>query len=495
MNNSRTVYPILAGSVLLVASLAVQGCTRAVGQAPAANGARNIELSVYKDDFGMVRETRPVDLESGRNVLRLKDVSKTLDPQSVIFDWGGKSGAPQIVSNTYDLGVSDAGSLLKRFQGQKVDMIWRSEDGKPGDTINGTLEVVDGGNNFVLQSDGKYYVNPPGTIVAPSQGDIVTMPQLSADVESPSKQTADLSVGYLTRGLSWSADYTAALSDKDDSLKLECWATVVNHTGVDYPMANLTLMAGSPNRAAVDRKGQISSFGMGGAAKADMGLSESRRDYEMLSAPAAVGELQAYKVPKAASIGQEQMNRVVMLSGESVPIKRDYSMRLPGMNGYEWYYYGNPNSPKRLSAQLSISFVNDEKGGLGMPLPAGAVRVYSPDKGNHLLYTGAASLGDTPKNAHVNLTLSNVFDVYGEAKTLTAKRIDKRHIRKTMEVVLHNEKGQAIDLRMVQNVEQGWKLVKESHKSIKLDGYTIQRTVNIPAGGTVTVTATADLPG
>src|SRR5207248_2625699 len=95
-----------------------------------------------------------------------------------------------------------------------------------------------------------FYVQPAGTLVAPANGDIVTIPQLSVQAESPAAQAANLEVAYLTRGLSWSADYVATLSPTGSSLGLECWATVTNRTGTDYPNARVSLMAGMPNRAA-----------------------------------------------------------------------------------------------------------------------------------------------------------------------------------------------------------------------------------------------------
>ena len=49
---------------------------------------KTLELTVYAQDFGMVREQRTVALDAGTNRLHVPDVSRQLDPQSVLLGWG-----------------------------------------------------------------------------------------------------------------------------------------------------------------------------------------------------------------------------------------------------------------------------------------------------------------------------------------------------------------------------------------------------------------------
>jgi hypothetical protein len=193
------LFPLLAVPLL-------PGCAKALAKAP-AEGERAVELTVYKQDFAMVRETRPVELENGRTHLQVRAVSNSLDPNSVMIGFPDKS---QVVSTTFDLGVSDQSNMLKRLSGQEVDLMLPSQDGTPGKTIHGVLEPsADGG--YLLRTDDKLYVNPPGTIIASSQTDVATLPQLSAEVQSPSGGQKDMTLTYLSRGLSWNADYIARL--------------------------------------------------------------------------------------------------------------------------------------------------------------------------------------------------------------------------------------------------------------------------------------------
>ena len=479
----QTIY-VLAG--LLGLAPLLQGCGRAAAQEIRRDQPRDIQLTIYKEDFALVHEARPVDLNDGRTRLHLENVSKALDPGTVIFDWSGKKG-PDVVSQMYDLGVANGASLLKRLEGKPVEMLWNSQDGKPHDRIEGTLEAAQDGG-FVLRSGDKLYVNPSGTIVASGEASLVTMPQLSVEVDSPGKTSANLGFAYQTRGMSWSADYVGRLTPDGDAMDLECWATLENHTGIDYPNAKITLVAGSPNRAVVARAQFQGTAGVlleDEAAKTRVTAGWSPMQSQ------AVGELYAYKVPAAASVGQEQMNRVKMLHSERVPVTKDYSIRLDPAGGYD--YYGS--NPRHQNAQLAISLVNDEQSGLGMPLPSGPVRLYDATSSDSTAFVGASGIGDTAKDQHVNMTLSKVFDVYSDSKAVKTQRIDKHTVRRTFQIVLHNEKKSAVDVRLVQAFYGNKHLVSETEKGKMIDSQTRQWTVHVDAGAQKTLTWVEDFSG
>src|SRR5947208_16847378 len=98
---------------------------RAAAAEPAAARAarQNLELTVYAQDFGMVHEVRPMQLARGSNRLRVPEVSKALDPHSVLLRWQGDApNLPQLVAHSYDLGVENSAGLLKRYLGKEVEL-------------------------------------------------------------------------------------------------------------------------------------------------------------------------------------------------------------------------------------------------------------------------------------------------------------------------------------------------------------------------------------
>ena len=83
------------------------------GPAAPPTARQGVQLTIYADDFTLVRELRPLALAAGPNHLQLTDVSKLLDPESVLLRWQGSSQAlPQIVAHAYDMGVGSGDQLL-----------------------------------------------------------------------------------------------------------------------------------------------------------------------------------------------------------------------------------------------------------------------------------------------------------------------------------------------------------------------------------------------
>lgn len=489
----KRLPPSLPLALAALAVAANHGCARAEAQTvrTAADPGRGpIELTVYAGDFAMVRETRRVELQSGRARVGLLDVSKSLDQNSVIFGWP-KGKEAKVVSSTYDLGTNDSGHLLARFLGKPVDLVYRGQDGREGERVRGILEVAEPGN-VVVRAEGKYIVNPGATIEAPADAGIVTIPQLSAEVESKTAGKTDLSLGYMTAGLSWNADYTLTLAPDRDTLGLECWATVTNRTGTDYPDASIRFVAGSPNRAVRQRRYEAQDYDgrvAGAIAKVDAPAMMNNA----FNAPQSMGELIAYPYKSAATIKQDQTNRVRMMGSEGVRVKRVYSVALPGIERDYAEFNANPDA--RINATMGINFQNAKGSGLGLPLPGGTVRVYEPDAGGAARYVGAATLGDTPKDANVSLELTSSFDVYAHARQVGAQRVDKRHTRRTVEVTVFNEKAKPTEVRLVESLGNSWRMESQTVKGTKLNASTEQWTLAVPAGGKTTLRYTVLLGG
>ncbi|HLK15350.1 MAG TPA: DUF4139 domain-containing protein [Fimbriimonadaceae bacterium] len=482
----------LAGACL---GLATSGCVnRSLAASPPADSSRKVELTVYKDDFAMVREERPVKLDAGNNRLQIANVSNKLDPSSVLFTWQNP-GSADVSSNTYDLGMPNGRSLLKRYVGQEVELVRYGQDGKKGEKLTGTLEVASD-NSLVLKSDGKYIVDPEGTVIAPNRPDIVAMSQLSVGVDSRSKQSTNLGVAYLTGGLGWNADYVANLDPAGDTLSLECWATVTNHTGIAFPESKITLVAGSPNRAVTvalnDAMLAQESSGLHReprrAFAGSIGRSEDAHGLNSDMPPATSGELYAYPIQLPATIAPEEMNRVRMLASTHVPVHKDYAVRIDPSSSYG-------GRPARQNATLTLDFTNSEQSKLGLPLPQGTVRAYEPDAAGSAQYIGAADIRDTPKDQLVSLTLSNVFDVTTSTKLVHAKRLDKRHTQEDYQVTCSNEKKVPVKLRVVQAFYGGFSVLKESEKSKRLNNGEAQWTVTIPPAGHTVLTYSVRVGG
>jgi len=440
-----------------------------------------IDLTVYKDDFALIHEKRSVSLTEGSNQVRLDHVSKQLDPNTVTFD---PEHGSEVVATTYDLGVGATAGLIQRLQGKEVELIWASTDGHEGDRLKGILEPAPDG--FLIRSGDKVYLNPAGTLVAPADSDVDMMPGLSVQLASKAAGSQALGMTYLTRGMSWSADYVAHLDPETSTMRLECWASVTNGTGIPYKDASITFVAGSPNRgvrmrAKAEIAGLAEDTSYGGRPDAPATLAAPAM------APSAVGELYEYPATAPATIGIDQMSRVRMFQAESIPVRFDYNVHLNGMSPWT-----QPGTQDRFGAQLAVKFENKKDGGLGLPLPAGGVRVFEND-GKKDRYTGADTMSDVPKDTPVNLSLTKVFDVYAQPTLVKSQKIDKHTVRQTLRIKAHNSKTKEITLRVVNNMYgTPWKAFS-GEKPEKLNANEVQWNIVIPANSDKTIETTFDI--
>lgn len=500
MYRKRIALVVLVPAVLVLAFYAAgRERSRAATQpAGAATAGRTTELTIYSQDFALVHEKRPVSVAKGASTLTLPDVSREMDPESVLLRWeGSKEEGLRLIGHSYDLGVTNSQGLLKQELGKPVELIRYGDNGRVAERTEGRLLVAEGGQPAVVEADGKLYVNPPGTVVVAADG-APTIPQLTVQVESDAARQATLDVAYLSRGIKWSADYVATLSqDAEDRLDLECYATVTNRTGVAYPDASVTLAAGAPNRAArpaaqrawmhqaqehfIITEARDELF-VDGRVKARNGL-----EYGQVSAPQAAADLYAYPLKRPASIQSEQLTRLLMMRREGVDAKKEYTYRTPSL--YAW------DSPQqeRGPVAVALSFVNTEEEAMGVPLPQGALRVYDPDSAGRLRYAGAASVPATPKGKAIHVTLSNAFDVIARYTTVSSKQVGKHTCRKQVRVLLTNQRARPVEVRVVQGFWGGWKITAESDPHKKPTSSTAQWTVPVPAGGAKTVSFTVEL--
>jgi hypothetical protein len=80
-----------------------------------------------------------------------------------------------------------------------------------------------------------------------------------------------------------------------------------------------------------------------------------------------------YTLNRKTTINNNQTKQVSMLEGTGVPVQKRYVV-----DGQAIYYRNaqHPGAPLKDVVQVYYQFRNDQRNGLGMPMPAGVVRVY-----------------------------------------------------------------------------------------------------------------------
>ncbi len=134
----------------------------------------------------------------------------------------------------------------------------------------------------------------------------------------------------------------------------------------------------------------------------------------------AFGDYHLYTLGRRTSINNNETKQVSMLAGTGVPTLKRYVV-----NGQAHYYRNvqHPGAPLKDVVQVFYQFRNEEKAGLGMPMPAGVVRVYQADSQGGVQFVGEDRVAHTPKDETINLKIGNAFDVVCERRQTDFRKI------------------------------------------------------------------------
>jgi hypothetical protein len=141
-----------------------------------------------------------------------------------------------------------------------------------------------------------------------------------------------------------------------------------------------------------------------------------------------------------------------------------------------------------------IRLVNDQKSRLGMPLPAGKIRVLQRDEADGALeFVGEDVISHTPRDEKVLVRLGSSFDVVGE-RTQTSFKVDqaRRQITESFKIEIRNRKDAPATVLVREPLYRwnNWEISASSQPFEKVNASTIQFTVDAAPNTVRTVTYT-----
>ena len=208
------------------------------------------------------------------------------------------------------------------------------------------------------------------------------------------------------------------------------------------------------------------------------------------AAPAAAGaqfqqenfsEYHLYSLGRRTSVEDKETKQISLLEGSGVPVEKLFVV-----NGQNFYYHNaqNPGSPFKDPVQVFYKFKNEEKAGLGVPLPSGSVRVYQKDSKGGLLFIGEDHIDHTPKDEFVTVKIGNAFDVVSERKQTDYKSLGSRTWEMEFEITLRNHKDTAITVQVNEPIGGDWEMQSSSYKYTKTAAFAAQFDVPVKVNGT-----------
>jgi hypothetical protein len=438
--------------------------------------------------YALVRDDREMKIKQGRSQLSFTDVAALIDPTTVTFT-SLSDPATRVLEQNFQFDLVSTQKLLLKFIDKQITV--DKNAGNMVTPITGTLlSAIDG---IVLRgTDGSIYSLPSYTSVRfpDLPGGLNTRPTLVWDISSPAGGTQKTRVTYQTGGVTWWADYNLIFNEGADAntglLDLSAWVSIINQSGATYQDAKLKLIAGDVNRVQPDTTGNMRREVMMKAMAAPaMDASFVQKDFF---------EFHLYTLGRPTTLPNNSTKQIELFDqAKQIPAKKV----LTYYGAAQPYFYPSPYTDRNMGIEMNkkvdvyLEFKNDKQYGLGVPLPAGRLRVSQLDKADGSLeFIGEDKIDHTPKDEMVHVKLGSAFDVVGERRQVnfsvdtTAKVMEEE-----IEVKLRNHKSQPVDVVVKENLYRwsNWKILTRTHEFQKEDARTINFPVKVAKDGETVV--------
>ena len=471
-------------------------------------------LTIYNQQFAVVRQKLPLDLRSGVNHVQVTDITAHLEPDSVILRPLDPGRHIQILEQNYRNDPVSQQLLLSLNEGKTIDFLETDKDGAVR-TVQGKIirsgyvphnaafqmygaeyaaqqaAVAQGSEQPIIEVNGKLQFSLPGQPVFPALADdTVLKPTLSWELLSDKPGATSAEFSYVTGGMNWNASYNVIAPPKSSVLEMVGWVTLDNQSGKTFRDARLKLMAGDVNKVAPP-----GAAVMGGAVGFGSGIGGGQFGPPVTEK--TFDEYHLYTLEHATTLHDRETKQVEMVRAAGIQSKALYvydGLKVD-QNYQNWPMesirqqesYGILSNPKVWVMQ---EFKNSSDNHLGMPLPKGRVRFYRRDDDGQLEFTGENNIDHTPKDETIRLYTGNAFDMTGE-RIRTGYRADFNGgwLDESFEIKVRNHKSEPVEVRIVEHLYRwtNWDILKNSDPFKKVDSRTMEFLAQIPAGGEKTV--------
>jgi hypothetical protein len=435
----------------------------------------DLALTVYNSNLSLVRDVRQLDLPAGDSVLRFMDIAASINPATVHFRSLTDPAKLNVAEQNYEYDLLDPNKLLQKFVGREVTLVRPKMAGGTTeyDEVKATLVSLNGAPVWKIGNEIVTGLSYESIRFPELPENLYERPTLLWTLQNAGARRQRVEASYLTGNLSWTADYVLNVAKDEASGDLDGWVTLVNHTGTAFKNASLQLVAGDLHRV----------FAEGGMDKLQ---AMSRMAKEAAAAPApfeqeSFSEYHLYSLNRKTSVFDQESKQISLLNASRFPIRKVYVV-----NG-QYYYYrqvAQPGAPIKDPVQVFYKFKNEEKAGLGMPLPAGTIRVYQQDSRGGSLFAGEDHIEHTPKDEQISLHIGNAFDIVAERKQTDYKRLSSELHEFEYEITVRNHKDIPVTVEVNEPIGGDWEMLNSSYKFTKTAAFAAQFDVPVDKDGT-----------
>ena len=435
----------------------------------------DLAVTVYNSDIALVRDVRALTLARGTSDLLFMDIAATVNPATVHFRSLSEPSRVNVLEQNYEYDLLEPDKLLRKYVGKDVTLIRTIQD--QGRTREDAVKarLLSFNTAPVWQIDGEIVTGlHADSIKFPElPGNLYSRPTLIWTIANTGGAQHKVEASYLAGQLAWNADYVLTVGRDDKAADIDGWVTLRNGSGTSFKNASLQLVAGDLNRV----RQQIGRM-----------MDEARNLKEAaVQAPMAqeaFSDYHLYTLGRKTTINNAETKQVSMLGATAFPVLKRYVV-----DGQDFYYRNahHPGAPIKDLVAVYYQFKNEQTSGLGMPMPAGNVRVYQADSKGSIQFVGEDHINHTPKDETVNVKIGNAFDLVCERKQTDFQKIASGVYDVEFEITLRNHKAAPVTVEVNEPIGGTWRMLQSTHQWTKTDAWAAQFKVSVPIDGTSTL--------
>jgi hypothetical protein len=439
---------------------------------------KEVAVTVYNQNLGLVRDVRRLQLPAGEFDLRFMDIAAKVNPATVHIISETAPHGLDVLEQNYEYDLLNPDKLLSKYVGREVTLVQFHNE-------NNSTHEVDLKATLLADNDNQPVWRMGDQIVTGIGHDRIVFPDVPANLYSkptliwllsnrqPGEQSLEAS--YLTDDMNWSADYVLTLAHTEKTADLNGWVTIVNNSGTEFRNALLQLVAGAVNIVPRPQppRPMYEARAMNAVPAPPQFAQENISEYHL------------YTLDRRTTLLDNESKQISLLEAANFPIEKQYRV-----NGQTYYYQQEmtPGAPVKDPVEVHLKFKNSKTNSLGMPLPAGTVRVYEADSQGRMQFVGEDHIDHTPKDENLDLHIGNAFDIVEERKQTDYQRIDKHTTESAFEIRLRNHKSEPVTVEVNEPVPGDWTVTASSFKYEKTSSSSARFLVRVPADGEAVLT-------
>ena len=481
-------------------------------------------LTVYNQNFAVVRDVVPLDLKAGVNTVRFTDTTAHVETDSVMLrDPSGKIPL-QILEQNYRNDPVSQELLLSLNEGNTIDFQTDIGSGQKkivqGKIIRSgyvphaqsamqrygrqyyqqqmvmAYGGISGPSQPIIEVDGKLQFSLPGQPIFPTLADdTILKPTLDWQLRTAKPAKLDAELAYITGGMTWEADYNVVAPEKSDLVDITGWVTIDNQSGKTFKDAKIKLMAGDVSKIQPGEPNFTGGFAMSGAVAMDAAMPPNVTEK-------AFDEYHLYTLERPATLRDRETKQVEFVRASGVKSQRVYIYDGLKIDPNQWRGYSmenrrnNENFGTESVTKVAVvrEIKNSEANHLGLPLPKGRVRFYKQNEDGQPEFTGENTIDHTPKDETLRIFTGNAFDLVGERRRTNWTSENRYHYAdESFEIKLRNHKTEPVEIRVVEHLYRWytWEIAKPSEPFVKTAAQVIEFRVQLQPDEEKTVSYTA----